>query len=81
MVNSRNLGLVACIATFKAVNERRVNIAKEVLGRLVLHIRVFHGDRTLENADTLRVLIKDGLDIFSSPKGILDNFNQSRKSK
>jgi len=28
-------------------------------------------DRALENADTLRVLIEDGLDVFSGPKGIL----------
>jgi len=32
---------------------------------------MLNSDRALENADTLRVLIKDRLDVFSGPEGIL----------
>jgi hypothetical protein len=57
------LQIVTTIIMFReSLNKSLVDsdVAKKVLNRLVLH-----------NTHTLRILVKDGLDIFCSPQGIL----------
>ena len=60
-----------CITAVSALqdtgNERRVDVSEHVLDRFVLDHRILHGNRALQDTDTLGILIKDGLDVLCSP--------------
>jgi hypothetical protein len=66
VVDSRYFARITPInTTNKLVDESRCDVAKDILDRLVFNFRMIDSDRALKNADTLRVLIEDGLDVFS----------------
>jgi hypothetical protein len=64
-------GDFALVATIKPVEEflrkERCDIAEQVLDRLIFDDGVLNSNGTLENANTLRVLIEDSLNILSRP--------------
>jgi hypothetical protein len=69
---SRDHRLVTTVFAFEeTLDKSLVDVAKKVLDRLVLHNRPFRSYGTLKDTNTLRILIKDGLDVFCSPQGIL----------
>jgi hypothetical protein len=57
--------------------QERRNITVQVLNGLVLKDRLFDGDETMENTDSLRVLIEDGFDILGCLEGILNGQSAS----
>jgi hypothetical protein len=72
VIDSRDGRLVTTIFPFEEpLDKSLVDVAKKVLDRLVLHHRPFRSYGTLKDTDTLRILVKDGLDIFCSPQRIL----------
>jgi hypothetical protein len=72
VVDSGDDRLVTTIFVFKeSLDKSLVDVAKKVLDGFVLHHRPFHSYGTLKDTHTLRVLVKDGLNIFCSPQGIL----------
>ena len=63
--------LVAAIFALKeALNKSPADVAKKVLGTLVLHHQPFRSYWTLKDAHTLGTLVKERLDNFCSPQGI-----------
>ena len=62
VINGRNLADIAVVDTLN--NER-------VLDGLVLDFRVFSSDGALQDADTLGILVENGLDVLRLPKRIL----------
>jgi hypothetical protein len=74
IVNCRDLALIATILTLKKIfYEGCIDFIEDILDGFVLDLCVLNSDRTLENADAPRVLIKDGIDILSSPERVLQN--------
>jgi len=72
VIDSGDGRLVTTIFAFKeSLDKSLVDVAKKILDRLVLHYRPFRSYGTLKDTHTLRILVKDGLDIFCSPQGIL----------
>jgi hypothetical protein len=64
--------LVTTIFAFEETLDKSfVDVAKKVLDRLVLHHRPFRSYGTLKDTHTLGILVKNGLDIFCCPQGIL----------
>ena len=55
----------------KPVDERGIDVTEHVLNGLVLDFRVFSSDGALQDADTLRILVENGLDVLHPPKRIL----------
>lgn len=73
VVDSRDVGSVSTVRTLKEVLDEDVgDVVEHLLDGLVLHRGVLDGDGTLENADTLRVLVEDGIDILSGPERVLE---------
>lgn len=70
-------GDFALITTVQPVEqllrEERSDVAKQVLDGLILDDGVLDGDRTLQDADSLRVLVEDRVNVLSSPERILQN--------
>jgi hypothetical protein len=72
VIDSGDGRLVATIFALKeSLDKSLVDVAKKVLNRLVLHHRPFRSYGTLKHTHTLRILVKDGFDIFCSPQRIL----------
>ena len=68
-----DLRLVAIVqASDELLDEERGDVAQEVLDRLVLDLGVLDSDGALENANTLRVLVEDGIDVLGGPKRVLE---------
>jgi hypothetical protein len=68
VIDSRDGKLVTTILAFKeSLDKSLVDVAKKVLDRLVLHHRPFRSYGTLKDTHTLRILVKDGLDILCGP--------------
>lgn len=53
--------------------ERRLDAAEEFADRLLGRRAVLDGDGTLEDADSLGVLVEDGLNVVGLPEGVLNN--------
>ena len=72
VVNSGNLARVAAVDPLgELLDQGRDDVAEDVLDGLILDLSVLDSDGALEDADTLRVLVEDGLNIFSCPERIL----------
>jgi hypothetical protein len=65
------VGTADLFAFKKSLDKGLVDVAKKILDRLVLHYRPFRSYGTLKDTHTLRILVKDSLDIFCSPQRIL----------
>jgi hypothetical protein len=55
----------------ESLDKNFVDVSEKVPDRFVLHHRPFRSYGTLKDTNTLRILVKDGLNIFCSPQGIL----------
>jgi len=63
----RDFGFVSPVVTFEDVRDKvGIDISK-IFNGLVLDLRVFDSDWSLENTDTPRVLIENSFNIFSCP--------------
>jgi hypothetical protein len=72
MVDGRDSRLIATIlALEKALDQRLVDVSKEVLDRLILYDGPFGRNGALQNAHTLGILIEHRVDIIGRPKRIL----------
>jgi hypothetical protein len=72
IVDGRDSRLIATIlALEKALDQRLVDVSKEVLDRLILYDGPFGRNGALQNAHTLGILIEHRVDIFGRPKRIL----------
>ena len=73
ILDGGDLRLVAIVeARNELLDEERGDVAQKILDRLVLDLRVLDSDGSLENANTLRVLVEDGIDVLGGPKGVLE---------
>ena len=72
VIDSGDGRLVTTMFVFEeTLDKSYVDVAKKVLDRFVLHHRPFCSYRTLKDTYMLRILVKDGLNIFCCPQGIL----------
>jgi hypothetical protein len=72
IVDGGDSRLIATILAVKeALDQRVVDVTKEVLDRLILYDGPFRRNRALQNTHTLRILIEHRVDIFGRPKRIL----------
>lgn len=68
-VDHGNLAEVSAVGALKEfLSKQRDDIAEELLDGLILDNGVLGGDGSLENADALRILVENGLDILGSPE-------------
>ena len=68
VLDRRDLGLVTAVQTVnELVDEHGGDVPEQILNRLVLDLRVVDSDGALQNADTLRVLVEDGVDVLGLP--------------
>jgi hypothetical protein len=78
VVDARNLALVTTVvAVEELLDQVSLDTSQHLFDRAVGDVRVFDSYGSLENADTLRVLIEDGVNVFSSPEGILNEYHIS----
>ncbi|GFZ49402.1 hypothetical protein JCM24511_07522 [Saitozyma sp. JCM 24511] len=72
VVDSRDLRLVAVVVALEDLARKQAfDVTKEVLDGLIGNSRVLDGDGTLEDTYTLRVLVKDGIDVLGGPERVL----------
>jgi hypothetical protein len=68
IVRSGDLRFVAAILTLEeALDEGRVDVAEKVFDGLILDLRVLDSDRSLEDTNSLRILVKDSVYIPCCP--------------
>ena len=72
IINDGDFVLIAIVTTLEdTVNKSIIDVSEQLFNRLVLDLGVLDRNRSLENADTLRVLVDDSLDIFGCPERVL----------
>ena len=65
VIDRRDTRFISTVEFFEnLLGERLLNVAEHVGDRFLCRSAVLDSHRTLENRDTLRVLIEDGFDIF-----------------
>lgn len=65
VIDRRDTRFISTVEFFEnLLGERFLNVAEHVGDRLLRRSAVLDGHRTLEDRDTLRILIEDGFDIF-----------------
>ena len=76
VLDDRDRRNVATIRTFeKTLHEGLVDVSEQFFNGLILLDRPLRGYRSLEDANTLRILIEDGFNVFGSPQGVLNSQN------
>ena len=87
VVDRRDLGLVSTVVPIEELlGELGFDVSEDLSDGFVDDCRVSNGDGSLEDADSLRVSIEDGLDILGGPEGVLreeeeEEESQNEKSK